>query len=198
VKFFRLHGRFGRRFFSFQPSFGSPRPNPYVGIGLVAPLLLSGWGDFAVRPSSNLQLGSKHPLVGFREKPSLKMIAFGSIHNFPIRFNTGSQTTYMPVPSNAACVWRLKIPAGYNPLHLQNFADIQSLPLPVFSKLTALQRLFFLKKQGGDIPGYALASENPIALYESIEPRPLAYAPSHWSIEEDSQKKLASIEQPFL
>jgi hypothetical protein len=167
----------------------------FVAIGLVAPLLLSGWGDFAVRPSSNLQLDQNTPWLDFvKTKSQNDRLWLDS--QLPYSINTGSQTTYMPVPSNAACVWRLKIPAGYNPLHLQNFADIQSLPLPVFSKLTALQRLFFLKKQGGDIPGYALASENPIALYESIEPRPLAYAPSHWSIEEDSQKSLLQLNNP--
>jgi hypothetical protein len=159
-----------------------------LGIGLVGPLLLSGWGDFTPHPSSNLQLDQNTPWLDFVKSKSQKDRLWLD-PQLPYSFNNGTQVGYLPVPSNAACVWGLKIPNGYNPLRLQSFSDNQALPLPAFSKLTALRWMFFRNKQESEIPGYTLTAESPVAVYESAEPRPSAYAPSHWVVEENPQRR---------
>lgn len=159
-----------------------------VGAALIGPLLLSGWGDFAVHPSSNLELRQNVPwLEAVPPDPEGRRVFLDP--NLPYVLKTGDTSTSVPFPHNAAFACGLRIMDGYNPLNLRNFTEVQTLPFPALSKLTALDRLV-LSRDPVELPGYHRINQGPLVLMQADQPRPTAYAPSHWQVVEDAPMRL--------
>lgn len=164
-------------------------------LGLALPLVLSGWGTFRSRPASNLDLIRNAPWLDFvKSKAGNERVWLDQ--RLPFRTNTGRGIVYVSAPNNASCVWGLKVPTGYNPLRLQAFADVSSLPFLTYAKLTAIRRIVLTRAPPGDLPGYTLVVGRPLAVLESTEARPAVYAPSRWEVVEERASRLAFMRKP--
>jgi len=167
-----------------------------IGIALVGPLLLSGFATYETRPASNLSLEKNAPWLEYaRARSNGERLWLDGQLPYQIKLGDGREVS-MPSPVNAACVWGLKVPSGYNPLQLREFSEAQSTPFPVFSKLVALPRLLMSRKMQLDPPAFKLVSETPLALYESVEARPRVFAPARWLIETSGEQRLARLRDP--
>lgn len=166
-----------------------------AAVGLVGPLLLSGWSTYTTQPSSNLDLKQNVPWLEYvKPDPQNRRVYLDS--NLPYVLKTDSGDQPIPFPSNAAFACGLRIADGYNPLNLKNYTEVrQNVPFTTYFKLTAIQHLVFPQKPG-EIPNYHTTMEAPFFFYESDEPKPIAYAPSHWVVEEKASQRLALLGSP--
>jgi hypothetical protein len=165
-----------------------------LACALVGPLLLSGWADFATHPAEVLNLRASAPwwptLQRFPRDQRLLVDP-----NLPVGIASGG-TTYMTAsPVNAACALGFKTLKGYNPLKLRSFEQIESLPFPLLSKLTALQRILTPQKDM-EIPGYVESDADWLRSYESKPAMPHVYAPARWFVETDPDRRVSALTSP--
>ncbi len=165
-----------------------------LACALVGPLLLSGWGDFSTHPAEVLDLKASAPWWRPIQKlPKDQRLLMDP--NLPVGVASGGSTYLTASPVNAACALGYKTKTGYNPLKLKSFEDIESLPFPLLSKLTALQRIVTTQKRL-EIPGYVETDVDGLTVYESKPPMPHVYAPVRWRVEPDPNRRVAALQSP--
>ncbi len=164
----------------------------FLAFGLCAPLVLSGWADFASHPSSNLDLKAAATWAASlpQDEPGQRQWLDPSLN---IKYDMEGTTYALNSPINLACALGLKVPSGYNPLKLKGYSEVESLPFPALSALTALKRMVFPRRLQQDIPGYQPVEQNGLVVYQSQSPRPQVYAPQRWILEENPDQRLARM-----
>ncbi|HVZ80725.1 MAG TPA: FkbM family methyltransferase [bacterium] len=166
-----------------------------MALGLVAPLLLSGWDDFQPGPVSNFDFreNSKGIPEAAQELGPQRVVFFDTRTGYPIQ--VGGRPYLLAYPQNASCVLKVKNWGGYNPLVLRAKQDIIALPLRAQLQLGAIGGIFSRSRLAA-IPGFAEERHGPYYFYRHQPPLPLAYAPDEVLYGRPPDKVLAAMRTP--
>lgn len=164
-------------------------------VGLVLPLLLSGWDDFKPDAASNFDFegNSKGIVEAAKELGPQRSIFYNTQMGYPII--VGGRKYILNYPQNCACVLKIKNWGGYNPLFLKAKKDVGTFPLKAQLQFGAIGGVF---TQGrlAPIPEFTEETHGPYYFYRHTEPFPYAYAPNKAITEPDQEKCLNLLGAP--
>lgn len=164
-------------------------------IGLVFPLLLSGWDDFKPDAASNFDFAgnSKGIVEAAPELWPQRAIFYNTQMGYPIQVE--GRHYILNYPQNCACVLKIKNWGGYNPLVLKAKQEAGNLPLKAQLQLGAIGGVF-TQARLAPIPGFSEETHGPYYFYRHTDPLPCAYAPSQTIVEPDHDKRLGLLLDP--
>lgn len=141
---------------------------------IALPLLLNGWGDFEIGPSSNFDFAGKSKAIvtaADSVKPG-RLIFMTNEMYYPIE--VGGKKYVLNYPQNAACALGIKNFGGYNPLVLKAKRDISRLFISDIQP--GAIGGFLTQTDHGTIPGFKKQVFPPYIFYRTLEPPSFVFA----------------------
>ncbi len=166
---------------------------------LIAPLYLSGWGDFSWGPASNYDFETNFPAFTALKSNEKDGRFFFDCHDgrsdlpYPVRM--GNQTYRWHFPEDAPMVMGIRDSSGYNPIYLLDPYNLRALPLETYTKLMAIKG-FLLGKDMGNFPGYSRQDLGGVYYFGSLNPPSYLYAPYQYKVNSDTKSAIAYMKDP--
>jgi hypothetical protein len=164
-----------------------------LGTGLVLPLLLSGWGDFSLGPSSNYDLETRFPaFTALKAEKDKGRIFFGQGLVYPVEM--GGQNYGWTFPQDGPMALGIRQSAGYNPIVLTKSMELGESPLLAYFRMMAVQGIFSYRPMAPS-PDFTDQPLGQFHFYAMKDPGARVWAPAQATSLPDEGQVLAAMKR---